>query len=434
MLGVSRRGRNAEPPRQRFLPRYPETTFFASGASRMPDIVGLTSLGFPFGVSAPECKQECVDAIKYLAWRGTMPVFADSGAVAERERINDRWVTKAPISDTEWHERLDLYSELATMLGVCDDCWGQDEPRLFVVAPDLLGSQSGTLKRLRKFRPRIEEIVRKGVYILVPLQPGPMSLEDFYAAAVRAIGGNLRTGHMPGSPMVAGAPTLIPAIPMRRQAGVQIADVERFMRVVKPRRLHLLGIGPGSARWPEVLGARARASPKTRLYHDAQIIRARAVEGSPFTQRQRRTMEVSPALAYLGHFPFGAAKFDDMWKMPSAYMTREDLKRFADVLKLDVKDRRAFYRDPEAFLETEGWFGVPEVQLLLGRFWDEDRKRKFGPYVRATTIIREFGNDPRAGQYEPVRWLEFWMGRFQPMEPGKVPRGTEVRRLKLRLT
>src|SRR5690606_27231155 len=77
MLGMSRRRRNNADAGQRSIRRPPESTFFASGSSRVGDIMGLTALGFPIGVSAPECTEACETAIERIAKHGWMPVFVD---------------------------------------------------------------------------------------------------------------------------------------------------------------------------------------------------------------------------------------------------------------------------------------------------------------------------------------------------------------------
>jgi hypothetical protein len=143
----------------------PGILVFASGASMPADIEGFGNVGFHVGVVAPLVKASAERALLNLP--PSVHMFLDSGAFSEVSFASGKPVVVAPITD--WPARLALYLRLARALG----------SRLHVVAPDQVGDQAATLRRLRIYAPEMRAVAAAGAEVLLPLQPGPMSFLDF---------------------------------------------------------------------------------------------------------------------------------------------------------------------------------------------------------------------------------------------------------------
>jgi len=151
----------------------------------------------------------------------------DNGAFSEVVFIDEGPRIVSPVTDQEWRRRLRLCVRLASSL----------REKAFVVAPDQVGSQQETLRRLSRYRSELAIIANVGSILLLPLQVGPTSHAEFYEAAM----------------LVAGVP-LTPAMPMRK-AAMSVADVVKFIEHVRPPHIHLLGIGVDNRRAPKLLRA-----------------------------------------------------------------------------------------------------------------------------------------------------------------------------------
>lgn len=203
--------------------------YFCSGANRIPEMLGLYKAGIDIGISVKDCSGPAREYLKSLAG-GPSRVFVDSGAFSELG-------SKNKITDARWNQILDIYEDLGRVYG----------PRLYVVAPDCVGDQDETLRRLEKYRPRLDRLAALRVQIMVPIQKGHMPQIEM-DLAVREIMGNL---------------DYIRGIPCKRSA-TTAAELGEFCRELMwdsevdecSARFHLLGIGPHSGkRFDAVRGA-----------------------------------------------------------------------------------------------------------------------------------------------------------------------------------
>lgn len=133
---------------------------FRSGMSRSKDFHGAASAGVPIGVVAGELTmgQKLTTIPRYLRSGGY--VFIDSGAFSEFKS------GEAPDFDNV----VNTYELIAD----CHDADPQMLGRLFVVAPDKVGDQTATLKRLGVYSRRLKALIEDGVKVIVPIQRGVM--------------------------------------------------------------------------------------------------------------------------------------------------------------------------------------------------------------------------------------------------------------------
>lgn len=211
-------GKLAENP----MPTFPvaPTAVFASGSNRPGEIRGFAAVGHDIGVAVPELNDEAIAELKALV--GTdVQVFVDSGAFSEVKFGSFGRKVVAPISHEEWKRRLGIMYELALALG--DQVW--------IVAPDSVGDQKETIRRLARYGSTVKMIASTGARILVPMQGGELSYAEFARAADLALGFD----------------RWVPSIPCKK-AAAQPADVAELVAARQWSHVHLLGLGPRNAR------------------------------------------------------------------------------------------------------------------------------------------------------------------------------------------
>lgn len=332
------------PQEDLFRPAGEPAVVYASGSNHAGEIRGFASLGMGVGVAADQVNADAVKALLEV----DVPVFVDSGAFGE---VGPNLAVVAPINHAEWMRRLNLYARLARKLG----------PRLTVVAPDQVGNQGETLRRLRRYAPQMQAIATTGAKILLPLQGGELPMAEFERRA--------RT--------VLGAPA-VPAIPMKKGATSPEALAD-YVRETLPPELHLLGLGVTGRAAKSILGLIAELSPATKITMDSN--RIRAVVGTdkpkappPPDERQtmllsmRNVMDLAKAKGdpaahhkYLSRKPDGHGGWDYTYAPKTGYRPRGADEHPA---QLSLFAQRATDARPRPWRTSEDGAGGAGLQIL----------------------------------------------------------------------
>lgn len=242
---------------------FPEARiYFMSGTNHPAEIKALADRGESIGVAVNHLAPAAMRALVDLA--GTaVKVFVDSGAFSEVEFGPQGPVYPAPITDAEWRKRLTKYLQLAEALG----------PQAYLVAPDKIADQQGTLARLEQYAPEIAQAAKLGAKILVPVQKGAINMAAFYAVQLQIL-------------FDAGVPLrqVSPAIPLKKDA-TSIADLQAFIRAMRCReeswpRLHFLGRGLFSPDYRATYAAALAACPWLEITADSVRFRSSAFLGN----------------------------------------------------------------------------------------------------------------------------------------------------------
>jgi len=223
-----------------------EVLYFASGSSRLSDLLGFVDIGHPVGVVAPELNVETLDTLCTLAGTG-VPLFVDSGAFSEVEITGEGVKVVCPITRSDWADRLAIYRRLAVALG----------DQVYLVAPDKVGFQQETLMRLSRYVDKLSKLASLGAHILVPIQKGDMTQADFHRAVAEVLGET----------------PWIPALPCKK-AATTTDEVIAYCKEIQPPRVHLLGLGQGNRAAPHVLSGVAAVSPSTSVLLDSCLLRS----------------------------------------------------------------------------------------------------------------------------------------------------------------
>jgi hypothetical protein len=237
-------------------------TYFASGSTHAPTLRALVLAGQCVGVSLSELTRETLREVRWLA---SVPgrvrgLFVDSGAFSEEG--------PSRMPDTAWAERVGRgegatygYLEIVDALTWPEyrstgSVWRLACP-VYLVAPDCVGDQAETLRRLRLHREAVLALAARGARVVVPVQRGALSLAEFWAAELELLG--------PGAWVV--------GVPCNRSA-TNPDEFRRFMAQATPAAVHLLGLGPTRASF----GAFLRAAGGAEVSCDSGL--KRRLEGT----------------------------------------------------------------------------------------------------------------------------------------------------------
>ena len=192
-------------------------TYYASGSNEGGQMVGFASVGQPFGVAVDVVGSESrMGALEHVA--GNFPearIFVDNGAFSDFQKGREA-------SDEAWRERLSRMVELAHLYG----------GRMLAIAPDKIGDQRETLRRLAAYREYLQTMEGLGATVAIPVQEGALPRALFATEAISAAG--LRR------------PAL--SVPMKAAP----ATLDEILAIVRAQpavdRVHLLGLGPERSR------------------------------------------------------------------------------------------------------------------------------------------------------------------------------------------
>lgn len=238
-----------------------DDNYFVSGSNHAGEIRGLMLSGCQVGICASEVNEAALKELAIYAGAGTK-VFVDSGAFAEVSFEGGRLSVKRLITGLEWKRRLAVYRRVAGAYR--GDC--------YLVAPDRVGDQEETLRRLHRYALEVGRLAELGANIIVPIQKGGLPAQEFYRQA-RAI---------------LALPNLIPGIPSKKDA-TQLGELLAFVKATRPARIHLLGLGPKSSRYREVVDSVHAVRPGIEITCDSVRITALVGRGKkvrPLTAAQ----------------------------------------------------------------------------------------------------------------------------------------------------
>lgn len=229
--------------------------YFASGTNLDGEIQGADRGGHHLGVAVPELSRHSHWALHTRT--GTTKIFVDSGAFSEVGFGPNGPFIAREITHDEWVKRLDAYLDLSGALG----------KRLFVVAPDCVAHQKETFERLERYAATVRRIARgecyehakhygEGSNVIVPVQKGEVPMAEFWHRATTLLG----------------LPNLIAGIPMKKDA-TTVSELEEFVRVARPDRIHLLGLGPESHGFAAAIAAIRKHCPDCSITCDSVLLR-----------------------------------------------------------------------------------------------------------------------------------------------------------------
>jgi hypothetical protein len=204
---------------------------FASGMTRPVDMAGAIEAAHPFGVDvgllSPSGRAGVLRAV-----RARVPVFVDSGAfrlfrdnlgltAAQTGQLAFLTGCGRGLNDDQVMKR---YAGLVTDLG---KTLSVDLEHLYLVAPDVVGNATETLRLCRKHRSLLTEFLDVGVNVIVPVQ---RDLQYGFVEMAESAAQILARAK--ASPIL-GIPT--------QECAMQETDLQALLARLRPGRIHLLG-------------------------------------------------------------------------------------------------------------------------------------------------------------------------------------------------
>lgn len=227
-----------------------EDRHFCSGVNSPGEVKGLQLSGRSIGITCTEIRAGLLEQLEL----GCSRVFVDSGAFSEVKFCPAGRTVVKPITDADWLARFETYRTVAQISG----------PRAFIVAPDAVGDQRETLKRLERWAHVVRGLaLHYRVNVIVPVQNGELAPIDFLTQALAIL-------RLPKDQIVIGIPS--------RKSATSPAELEALAAalaecgVVAP--FHLLGMGPKSKGWGPMRDAIRAHLPGAIIYSDSVAIRA----------------------------------------------------------------------------------------------------------------------------------------------------------------
>lgn len=333
--------------------------YFPSGSNHAGEIHGFADLGWNVGVAVDALDKQgnAEKALKDLAGSKTK-VFVDSGAFGEvkpnfpNEKGERPYpehpiglAPVKPISHEEWLERLATYDRLADALG----------KQLYVVAPDQVGNQDVTFQRLQRYLPQVKALQEKGANVLVPLQKGAKSMAEFDRDVAKLLGTD----------------DFVRAIPMKKDA-TSTEDLRKLLADHPIPRIHLLGLGEKSERYPEIMAMLEEVSPKTKVTLDSVAITAavgRPENGPPrkLTAAQDRARKQLETEVF--HETVNGLDYTDNITQPEGWASPTLRKWGAQVMGLSAETARAFVKDPDGWVAENA--NHPMIDQALDAMWQK---------------------------------------------------------------
>ena len=260
-------------------PRFPEfltqaAEHFSSGVNAPGEARGFALSGRHIGITANVLRPGLLDELAILGPSGGARLFVDSGAFSEVKFGPDGPKVVKAITDAEWMKRFDVYRWAAATYGV----------RAYLVAPDRVGCQETTLALLSSFAAEMQVCAMARANIIVPVQKGKLLMSEMFRRQSKILG--LRH--------------LIAGIPMKKDATsmedlAELVDSLPRSRPTEDRqgaRIHLLGIGPKSPKFAEVLALIKRLRPHAKITSDSASVRG--MVGRP-KKKGHKTRELTAA-------------------------------------------------------------------------------------------------------------------------------------------
>jgi hypothetical protein len=225
-----------------------------SGTSAIGDLRALaTRCLHPVGVTIPELTESALVELEGLAgaplplWDMALPVLVDTSAFSEVEFGPEGPRVVRPIDAAGWEYRLAVMERLTRALGA----------QCYLVAPDRVGDQRVTLDRLATYAPRLRALRAAGARIIVAIQRGPLLQAAFDRACAEVLGFDDFIRGIPGNKDAIGTRELI-----------------AYAMAVRPRAVHLLGIGPQARRFRRMVAVFCRANEDVEVSCDSNMIAA----------------------------------------------------------------------------------------------------------------------------------------------------------------
>ena len=188
-----------------------------------------------------------------------------------------------------------------------------------------------------------------------------------------------------------------------KKAATSFEGVLAFVREVRPRRIHLLGMGYETSRARRLVSMLLALDPQLIVSLDSNRIRAVTGKGRRMTRLEAQLREEEPSGIYAeveaDAFQLAGVRLDytDAIAQPSTWTQPAQLEAIASQLGITGADRRAFLADPDDYLqrpatgmEDVSFIELPHVSHALDLAWQAYVAQQQDAAVRTAAIRQTF--------------------------------------------
>jgi hypothetical protein len=187
-----------------------------------------------------------------------------------------------------------------------------------------------------------------------------------------------------------------------KKAATSEEDAARFLRRVKPARIHLLGMGRENFRAPRIVAMIHACSPLTEISMDSNRLRAVTGKKRPMTDLERdfRSSSAEDLYSEVDSPVLSAAQvrldYTDSIYSPGDWATRDMLREIAISSGFSLSEIHAFFADPNSFIAQTMpssdvcYWEHPLVDFALDRAWRKYVGQIIDANVRTAAIQQTF--------------------------------------------
>lgn len=183
----------------------------------------------------------------------------------------------------------------------------------------------------------MRDLIGSGVQVLCPLQIAPISSLDLFGAGEEASPGLPPGAFLRACYEALGTSEVTPALPLKKKA-MDLLTAGAFFAQVRPERVHFLGLGPLSDRFPDLRRALFRSCPGAELSCDSVLITAQVGQGRPLTACLKDVTEDVQDEVF---FAPGDLDYTDSIGRPEDWLTRAQIKALAVQASVSEDEIRA---------------------------------------------------------------------------------------------
>jgi hypothetical protein len=240
---------------------------FASGMTRPVDMEGALEAAHPFGVDVGLLSARGRAGV-IRAVSKAIPVFVDSGAFRlfkanlgfTARQVGQLALFAGCGNGLNDDQVMKRYAGLVTDLGKDSSV---ELEHLYLVAPDIVGNATETLRLLRKHQSLLTEFLNVGVSVIVPVQRDPQF--GFVEMALSAAQILARANVSP----ILGIPT--------HECAMRAEDLKELLDRQRPGRIHLLGSAAAHTAGRRLQAIRLH-NDETDVTMDGNVLRSRLDE------------------------------------------------------------------------------------------------------------------------------------------------------------
>jgi len=246
-----------------FLDEDASVLVYRSGANNISDMKGYINAGKALGVCALEVSANAKALLcEYVKAGGQCMV--DSGAF----RLFNARMRGKICEDLDFDKILTVYEEIVNQAGGGD---------ITIVAPDIVGDQEASFLLLVQFQDKIRRLAKLDAKVMVPLQRGALTINDYYEKVVNLLGKDFVWG-----------------IPSNAKS-LSKTEILDFVSEFKPSAVHFLGCSEN-----HIMHQAMTKSPNTRFSSDATRLRAQIGKNRLLTEMQNQLTDESLMVALHG--------------------------------------------------------------------------------------------------------------------------------------